>query len=34
VVATSTGKYMPVRDADLHLLQRDMVGNADWILGS
>ncbi len=34
IVASSTGKYMPVRDADLHLLQRDMVGNADWILGN
>ena len=34
VIASSTGKYMPVRDADLHLLQRDMVGDAGWFLNS
>lgn len=34
VVASATGKYMPVRDADLTELQRDMVGDADWFLGS
>ena len=34
VVASATGKYMPVRDADLAELQRDMVGDADWLLGS
>ena len=34
VVASATGKYMPIRDADLGQLQRDMVGDAGWLLGS
>ena len=32
VVASATGKYMPVRDVDLAELQRDMVGDAGWFL--
>ena len=34
VLASATGKYMPIRDADLAQLQRDMVGDAGWVLGS
>jgi uncharacterized protein (TIGR00369 family) len=34
VVASATGKYMPIRDADLAELQRDMVGDPNWFLGS
>ncbi len=33
VVASATGKYMPIREADLAELQRDMVGDASWVLG-
>ena len=34
VLASATGKYMPIRDADLAQLQRDMVGDAGWVFGS
>ncbi|MEY4384895.1 MAG: hypothetical protein RLY20_178 [Verrucomicrobiota bacterium] len=34
VLATATGKYMPIRDADLAELQRDLVGNLDWLFAS
>ena len=32
ILASATGKYMPVRDADLAELQRDMVGDPGWVL--
>jgi len=32
VLASATGKYMPIRDADMAELQRDMVGDASWLL--
>ena len=31
VLATAAGKYMPIRDADLTELKRDMVGELDWV---
>lgn len=31
VLATATGKYMPIRDADFALLQQEMIGEADWL---
>ncbi len=31
VVATATGKYMPIREADMAELQRDMVGDLNWL---
>ena len=31
LVAEATGKYMPIRDADMAALQADMIGQADWI---
>lgn len=33
VLASATGKYMPIRDADFAALQEDMVGESRWILG-
>lgn len=33
VLASATGKYMPVRDADFAALQEDMVGDPRWVLG-
>jgi uncharacterized protein (TIGR00369 family) len=33
VLASATGKYMPIRDADFDLLQQDMIGDAAWLLG-
>jgi hypothetical protein len=32
MLASATGKYMPIRDADLAELQRDLVGDAGWLL--
>jgi uncharacterized protein (TIGR00369 family) len=32
VVASATGKYMPIREAALAELQRDIVGDLGWIL--
>lgn len=32
VLATATGKYMPIRDADFNLLQQDMIGDATWLI--
>lgn len=32
VLASATGKYMPIRDADMAELQGDMVGDASWLL--
>jgi len=32
LLAASTGKYMPIRDADFAELQADLVGDADWLL--
>lgn len=32
LLAVSTGKYMPIRDADFAELQADLVGDADWLL--
>ena len=32
VVASATGKYMPVRDVNVAELQRDLVGDANWFL--
>jgi uncharacterized protein (TIGR00369 family) len=32
VVATATGKYMPVGDTNLAELQRDIVGDLSWVL--
>lgn len=34
VVASATGKYMPIREADLAELQRDMVGDPSWVLAA
>lgn len=33
-LASATGKYMPIRAVDLAELQRDMVGDPGWVLGS
>ena len=32
VVASATGKYMPIRDADLAKLQQDVIGDLGWVL--
>ena len=32
LVASATGKYMPIRDADLQELKRDLVGDLEWLL--
>jgi uncharacterized protein (TIGR00369 family) len=32
ILATATGKYMPIRDTDLAELQRDVVGDLGWVL--
>jgi uncharacterized protein (TIGR00369 family) len=32
-LATATGKYMPIRDADMAELQQDMIGDASWLMG-
>jgi acyl-coenzyme A thioesterase PaaI-like protein len=32
LVAGATGKYMPIRDADLQELKRDLVGDLEWLL--
>jgi acyl-coenzyme A thioesterase PaaI-like protein len=34
IVASATGKYMPVQEANLGELQRDAVGDLGWLLGS
>jgi uncharacterized protein (TIGR00369 family) len=34
VVASATGKYMPILEANLAELQRDMVGDPNWFLRS
>jgi acyl-coenzyme A thioesterase PaaI-like protein len=31
-IAEATGKYLPIKDADLSQLARDFVGDADWLL--
>jgi uncharacterized protein (TIGR00369 family) len=33
LLATATGKYIPIRDADFAALQDDLVGDPQWILG-
>lgn len=32
ILASATGKYIPIRDADLAGLQCDMVGDPSWVL--
>lgn len=32
ILASATGKYMPIRDADLMALQDDLVGDPGWLL--
>jgi uncharacterized protein (TIGR00369 family) len=34
LAATATGKYMPIRAADLAELQRDVVGDLGWVLNA
>jgi uncharacterized protein (TIGR00369 family) len=34
LLASATGKYMPIRDANFALLQADMIGDMDWLLGN
>jgi uncharacterized protein (TIGR00369 family) len=31
ILAQATGKYMPIRDADLAALQADMIGDTGWL---
>jgi len=31
ILASATGKYMPIRDADMAALQADMIGDAKWM---
>jgi len=31
VLAQATGKYMPIREADMAALQEDMIGNVNWL---
>ncbi len=32
-VATATGKYLPIKQAELKEMARDFVGDAGWVLG-
>jgi uncharacterized protein (TIGR00369 family) len=32
IIASATAKYMPIRDADLAALRRDVVGDLGWVL--
>ena len=31
IVASATGKYMPIRDVDLTELKRDLLGDVEWL---
>ncbi len=33
VLATATGKYLPIKEADLSALAADFVGDATWVIG-